>query len=246
MSIQSDRELEKLRAIGRIVAEALRAMAGMVRPGVTTAEVDEAGEKVLAGHGAVSAPKKTYRFPGAACISVNDEAIHGIPGPRVIREGDLVKLDVAAGKDGFFADAAITVAVPPVSAAARALTSCAERAFRKALDVARPGVRICEIGRAVEQETKRCGFEVMREFVGHGIGRAIHEPPNVPNYYEPRARQRLTEGLVITIEPIVAAGWGRGLLQEDGWTFKTADGRLAAHYEHTVVITRGEPIVLTV
>jgi len=245
MSIRGHHELNKLRTIGRIVRLALERTRAAVRPGVTTRELEEIGARVLAEHGAESAPPKVYGFPGALCISVNDEAIHGIPGDRVIREGDLVKLDLVAEKDGFFADAAVTVPAGAVSPQARALARCAERAFDAATLAATAGNRVYEIGRAVERETRRSGFQVMRELCGHGVGRAIHEPPTVPNYHDPRHRTRLTEGLVITIEPIIAAGSGRGELQPDRWTIRTADRTLSAHYEHTVVITRGAPILLT-
>jgi methionyl aminopeptidase len=245
MSIKSHAELDKLKAIGRIVRLSLEAAAAAVRPGVTTAELNDTGARVLAGHGAESAPPKVYNFPGALCISVNDEAIHGIPGGRTIEAGDLVKLDLVAEKDGYFADAAVTVRAGDVSPEADRLACCAESAFQRALRVARAGYRVHDIGREVELEAKRRGFSVMRELCGHGVGRTIHEPPNVPNYYDPAQRTRLTEGLVITIEPILAAGQGRGRLQRDGWTIRTSDGSLSAHYEHTVVVTRGAPILLT-
>jgi methionyl aminopeptidase len=186
-----------------------------------------------------------YGFPGALCISVNDEAIHGIPGDRVLQSGDLVKLDLVAEKDGFYADAAVTVPAGPVSVTAEALAHCAERAFFLALPAARAGNRVYEIGRAVDRETRRRGFRVLRELCGHGVGRTIHEPPSVPNYYESRLRARLTEGLVITIEPIISAGSGESVLQRDRWTIRTADGSLSAHHEHTIVITKGAPILLT-
>ncbi len=245
MSIRSQAQFEKLRAIGRIVRLTLDRVAAAVRPGVSTGELDEIGARALAEQGAESAPPKVYNFPGALCISVNEEAIHGIPGERRIREGDLVKLDLVAEKDGYFADAAVTVGAGPASANAVALARCAESAFHLAALAARGGNRVFDIGRAVERETHRCGFEVMRELCGHGVGRTIHEAPSIPNYHDPRFRTRLTEGLVITIEPIVSAGSGVGILQRDGWTIRTADGSLSAHYEHTVVITRGEPILLT-
>ena len=245
MSIRSNAEFEKLRAIGAIVARALRAMAEGTVAGVTTAELNEVGARVLDAHGAHSAPPAVYGFPGEVCISVNDEAMHGIPRDRMIRPGDLVKLDLVAEKDGFYADAAVTVSVPPGSEAGRALARCAERAFRQGLTAARMGNRVHEIGKAVEREVKRSGFSVIRQLCGHGVGRTIHEEPSVPNFADPRARKRLTEGLVITIEPVIAAGNGDIQLERDGWTFRTADGTLAAHYEHTVVITRGEPVLLT-
>ena len=273
MSIRNQSQLEKLRAIGKIVRRALDTVAAAVRPGITTAELDAIGARVLAEHGAESAPPKVYGFPGALCISVNDEAIHGVPGPRTIRAGDLVKLDLVAEKDGYFADAAVTIAGGEAGETARALARCAESAFHLAAREARAGNRVCEIGRAVEREARRCGFRVMRELCGHGVGGTIHEPPSVPNFYDPRFRARLTEGLVITVEPIIAAGagdggaggrhfpsgaaiaadeadgtgetWCSGKLQSDKWTIRTSDGSLSAHYEHTLVVTQGAPILLT-
>jgi methionyl aminopeptidase len=245
MSIRTQAELEKLRIIGRIVRRALDACAAGVRPGVTTRELDEIGARVLAENGAESAPPKVYGFPGALCISVNDEAIHGIPGDRVLREGDLVKLDLVAEKDGYFADSAVTVAVGAVSPAASALMRCAESAFQLGAKAARAGNRVYDIGRAVESEAHRCGFRVLRELCGHGVGRTIHESPSIPNYHDPRFKTRLTEGLVITIEPILAESTRQGELQDDRWTIRTADGSLSAHYEHTVVITKGAPVLLT-
>ncbi len=245
MSITSQAELDALRMIGRIVRKALDTMAAAVRPGLTTAELDAIGKRVLVENGAESAPPKVYGFPGWVCISVNDEAIHGIPGDRILRPGDLVKLDLVAEKQGFMADAAVTLGVERVSGTASALMRCAERALRQATNVARVGYRLDHIGAAVEREVTRRGFRVMRAFGGHGVGRTIHEAPAVPNYADPSCRQPLTEGLVITIEPIISAGTPWGRLQPDGWTVRTADGSLAAHYEHTLVITQREPILLT-
>jgi len=245
MSIQSENELQQLRMVGGIVRLALNAMSAAVEPGVTTAQLDAVCAKVLAENGAISAPKKVYGFPGAACISVNDEVVHGVPGARVLHEGDLVKLDVTAEKDGFFADAAVTVRVGAVSTAADSLVRCAESAFRQAMRVTRAGYRIYEIGRAVEREVRRNGFSVLREYCGHGVGRTIHEYPTVPNYLDLNYRARLTDGLVVAIEPIIAAGGSRTTVDRDRWTVRTADHSLAAHYEHTVVITRGEPVLVT-
>ena len=245
MSIRNRTQFEKLRAIGKIVRQALDQAAAAVRPGVTTLDLDAVGARVLAAHGAESAPPKVYGFPGALCISVNDQAIHGIPGGRVLEPGDLVKLDLVAEKDGFYADAAVTVPVGEVSETARALVRCAESAFHLAARTATAGGRVCDIGRAVERETSRSGFHVLRELCGHGVGQTIHEPPSIPNYHDPRFHARLTEGLVITIEPIIAAGTGKSVLQPDRWTISTADGSLSAHYEHTVVITKDRPILLT-
>jgi len=234
-----------MRAAGTVVRLMIEAMRQAVRPGLTTAELDEVGAGVMREHGAKSAPAMVYNFPGTNCISVNEEAVHGIPGARVLRDGDLVKLDVTVEKDGFMADAAVTVPVGNVSEEKQKLIACAERAFAKAMLVARAGFRVSEIGRVVEREVRRNGFSVIRDLGGHGIGRTIHEPPRVPNYPDPEARQVLTEGLVITVEPIIAAGSGESFVAADGWTVRTADGRPSAHHEHTLVVTKGEPILLT-
>lgn len=245
MSINSPDELDKLRACGRIVAKALRAMAVAVRPGVTTAELSAIASKILDENGAQSSPPLVYKFPGDVCISINDEVVHGVPGPRVVQPGDLVKLDLTAVKDGYHTDSAVTVQVPPAQEQSRALAHCAERAFRQALHAARAGNRTRDIGRAVEREVRRRGFHVIPELGGHGVGRTIHEEPSVPNFAAPGARDVLTEGLVITIEPIISVGTGRITHDADGWTVRTADRSLSAHYEHTVVITKHDPILLT-
>src|ERR1700740_2665306 len=208
MSINGPDELRGMRAAGAVVRQILEAMKCCVRPGVTTAELDEIGAGVMQQQRARSAPALVYQFPGASCISVNEEAVHGIPGKRALQSGDLVKLDVTIEKDGFMADAAITVPVGEVSEERRHLADCAERAFMKAMLVARAGFRVSEIGRVVEREVRRSGFSVIRDLSGHGIGRTIHEEPRVPNFPDPHANQILTEGLVITVEPIIAAGSG--------------------------------------
>ncbi|HEX2224349.1 MAG TPA: type I methionyl aminopeptidase [Thermoanaerobaculia bacterium] len=249
MSIDSEKDLEGLRRIGRIVRLALEAMRKRVRPGVTTGELDEVGAEVLAKNGARSAPNLVYDFPRSICISVNDEAVHGIPGDRALAPGDVLKLDTTAEKDGYMADAAITVVVPPAPETARRLAACAQEAFFQAMKAARVGNRVNDIGRAVEAEVRRQGFSVLRDLSGHGIGRSIHEEPSVPNYYDPYSRHPLTEGLVLAVEPIISAGTSarsaRTVTDADGWTVRTADGSLAAHFEHTIVITRGRPILLT-
>ena len=245
MSITGPDELAGMRAAGAIVRRMLEAMKRAVRSGITTAELDEVGAIVMREHGAQSAPQLVYKFPGVNCISLNDEAVHGIPANREVQAGDLVKLDVTIEKDGFMADAAETVGVGKVSEEGQRLIACAERAFTKAMLVARVGFRVSDIGRVVEREVRRSGFSVIRDLGGHGIGRTIHEEPRVPNYADPQANQVLTEGLVITVEPIIAAGSGRAVVAKDGWTVRTADRRPSAHYEHTLVVTRREPILLT-
>lgn len=245
MSIDGEHDLAGLKAIGGIVAAVLRAMKAEVRPGITTAELDAIAAREFARHGAASSPRRVYDFPGETCISVNDEVVHGIPGGRALQAGDIVKLDVTAEKDGYVADACVSVAVAEVDEQSRRLIACAERAFRKAMKVTRAGNRVNDIGRAVENEVLRCGFSVVRELCGHGVGRTIHEDPQVPNYYDPMAQRRLTKGMVITVEPIIVAGRGAVSTADDGWTVRTLDGSRAAHYEHTLVITDAAPILVT-
>jgi len=246
MSIQSAEELEALKRVGCVVALALREMRRATRPGVTTAELDAVGSAVLEQHGARSAPQLVYQFPGINCISLNDEAVHGIPGPRAVRDGDLVKLDVTAELDGYIADAAVTVALPGAGARERRLASCAESALGKAINAARAGRPVYEIGRAIDREVRGQGFHVLRELHGHGVGRTIHEPPSVPQWEDRTYSQPLTEGLVFTIEPIIAVATRQTRPSGDGWTIVTADGSLSAHFEHTVVIRdEAAPLVLT-
>jgi methionyl aminopeptidase len=245
MSINEPDDMVGMRAAGLVVRLMLAAMKNAVQPGITTGELDDVGAGLMRQHGARSAPALVYKFPGVSCISVNEEAVHGIPGRRALAAGDLVKLDVTIEKDGFMADAAVTVPVGEVSDERSRLIACAERAFAKAMLVARAGFRVWEIGRAVEREVRRSGFFVIRDLGGHGIGRTIHEEPRVPNYADRAADQILTEGLVITVEPIIAAGTGVAFVARDKWTMVTADHSASAHYEHTLVITKGEPMLLT-
>jgi methionyl aminopeptidase len=245
MSIASETDWAGLRRVGEIVRLTLDALERNLRPGVPTGELDRIAARILREHGARSAPALAYGFPGTVLISINDQVVHGVPGTRRVRRYDLVKLDVTVEKDGYVADAARTVLVEGGSSQARRLRACVMDAFNTSLGVARAGNRVSEIGRAVEHEVRRHGFTVIRGLAGHGIGRAIHEPPSVPNYYEARQTDMLTEGLVLTIEPIICAGSERIVEERDGWTIRTRDGSLSAHHEHTIVITQGEPVILT-
>jgi len=245
MSIETPEELAALSRIGRVVGLTIERVKEEVRPGVTTAELDAVGEAFLAKQGATPAPRQVYGFPGAIMISVNDEVVHTVPGPRRIAPGDLVKIDITASLDGFFADAAATVIVPPASPTARRLASCVHAAFAEGARAARAGAPLNEVGRRVEAEVRRRGFTVLRELHGHGIGRTIHEAPAVANYYDPLKRERLIEGQVLTLEPLISAGGGKTVMASDRWTIRTLDGSLAAHHEHTMVITRGRPILVT-
>ena len=245
MSIKTPEELEGMKAAGRIVRKMLSAMKQAARSGIATGELDHIGAEVMREYGARSAPALVYGFPGVSCISVNEEIVHGIPGKRRLRDGDLLKLDVTIEKDGYMADAAETVVIGNASQIGQRLATCAERAFTAALSAARAGNRVGEIGRAVEAEVRRSGFFVIHQLCGHGIGRTIHEKPSVPNFADPEARQILTKGLVITIEPIIGSQSSGAFLSRDGWTMRTPDRGLAAHYEHTLMITDGEPLLLT-
>jgi methionyl aminopeptidase len=245
MSIESAADLDGLRDVGRITRQTLDVLERHVRAGVTTADLDRVAANVFAGEGARSAPALVYDIPANVLISVNDEVVHGLPGPRRLERGDLVKLDVTVEKNGYIADAARSVIVGAGTDTARRLVACARAAFRAGLAVARAGTRVNESGRAVDREVRRHGFRVVQGLTGHGVGRTIHEAPTVPNHYDPWQRDVLSEGLVLTIEPMISAGSSVPIEDGNGWTIRTRDGSLAAHYEHTLVITRGEPMILT-
>lgn len=245
MSVQTPEELAALRAAGRVVAEALQSMRRAVRPGVTTGELDAVAGLVFQRAGARSGPQLDYGFPGVTCISVNDEAVHGVPGPRRLRDGDLVKLDVTAELDGFYADACVTVGVGRARARDRGLVATAQRALSSGIRAALVGAPLNAIGSAVEETVVADGHAVCKALTGHGIGRRIHEEPHVPNHYVAQLAQPLTDGLVLTIEPIISAGSGEVRATSDGWSLRTSDGAQSAHVEHTVVVREGAPLVLT-
>jgi methionyl aminopeptidase len=245
VSIETPEELEHLKAAGRVVADAIAAMRAQVRPGVSTLELDAVGARVFADAGARSGPRLDYGFPGTNCISVNDEAVHGIPSRRRLQRGDLVKLDVTAELDGYYADACVSIPVADASRLTVKLAAASRTALNRALHTARAGVPINHLGRAIQSSVQADGYSVCADLMGHGIGRRIHEPPNIPNYDAAGCDQPLTEGLVITIEPIIAAGRGQVREAGDGWTIKTRDATRSAHSEHTIVITTGAPLILT-
>jgi methionyl aminopeptidase len=245
MTLNSTGDLSGLRRAGAVVAEALQAMEAAVRPGIRTEELDAIAERIFRRHGARSAPQLAYDFPGVTCISVNEQIVHGIPGERMVEPRDVVKLDVTAELDGYVADAAVTVLVPPAQPAGRRLRKCVRRAFERAWRVARAGLPVSELGRAVEEEVRKWDCAVVRELRGHGVGRAIHEPPSIPNYYSPLTEGQLHEGLVIALEPIVSETPARIVEEADGWTLRTHNRTLAAHYEHTIVITAAGAEIVT-
>jgi methionyl aminopeptidase len=245
VTIRSEAELAGLRRAGAVVRDALRALERRVEPGMTTRDLDALCARELARRGAEPTPARVLGFPGSLCISVNDEAVHGVPGPRRVERGDLVKLDLVATLDGFVADSALTVCVPPVAPPARALARAARGALETAIATVRAGLALRALGRAIERAVRRAGFRVIHEVGGHGVGRAIHEEPHVSNFDDPRAEGRLHEGLVLAIEPIVTSGAGHLVESGDGWTLCTSDRAPVAHAEHTLVVTRSAPIVVT-
>lgn len=245
MSIECQADLEGITIAGRVVAETLRAMEEATEAGIATRDLDDIGATVLQSHGARSAPQHFYGCPTVTLISVNDEIVHGLPGSRKLRAGDVVKLDVTADVDGYIADAATTVVLPGASENALRLRECAISAFDAAVAVARAGRRVAAIGGAVEREVSFHGFHVLRELSGHGVGRMIHEEPTVPNFFDPLQRDMLTEGLVLTIEPLISERRTGIVEGNDGWTLRTRNGCLAVHYEHTMIITKGAPVIVT-
>jgi methionyl aminopeptidase len=245
MSIEQPEDLEGMRRAGEVVRDTLATLSTAVQPGVTTLDLDRLAQRIFDRYGARSAPRDSYGFPGTVLISVNDEAVHGIPGRRRLEPGDVVSLDVTPELNGFIADAATTLIVPPASKTARKLVRSARRALEAALATARHGTPLRELGRTVERRVRRDGFEVVRSLAGHGVGRAIHEEPNIWNFAHPLEGGRLHAGQVITIEPIIAAGSGEVVESADGWTVRTRDGSLSAHVEHTLLVTHGAPRVLT-
>jgi methionyl aminopeptidase len=245
MSVDEPEQLAGLQRAGRLVAATLALLRDAVRPGVTTGQLDAIAAGHFALHGARSGPILTYDYPGSICVSVDDQVVHGIPGRRVLRAGELVKLDVAAELEGYHADAAITVAVGSVGRDAERLVAATRAGLSAGIRAAQPGATLRDVGVAIERTVRARGLHVIRELTGHGIGRRMHEDPTVFNWGAPAATQVLEPGLVFTIEPMVAAGNTRIVLERDGWTVRTADRSLSAHEEHTIMVSEGGPVVLT-
>ena len=243
--VKSEREIELMRRAGKITAAA-RALAGeMVKPGVTTREIDKAVFHFIRSQGAEPSFLNYNGYPASVCVSVNDEIIHGIPGPRVLKEGDIVSVDVGAYIGGFHGDCAGTYPCGQVSDEALRLIRVTQQSFFEGIKYAREGYRLSDISAAVQAYVEANGFSVVREYVGHGIGHQMHEAPEVPNYGKPGHGPRLLRGMTIAVEPMVNAGTAAIRQMPDGWTVRTADGKNAAHYENTVLITDGEPELLT-
>ena len=245
ITLKSSHEIDLMRRSGKITAAA-RALAGeMVKPGVTTQEINDAVERFIRKQGAVPSFLHYNGYPASACISVNDEIIHGIPGKRVLREGDIVSVDVGAYIGGFHGDCAATFPCGRISPEAQRLIDVTRQSFFEGIRFAREGQRLQDVSAAVQAYVEQNGFSVVREYVGHGVGAKMHESPEIPNYGRPGHGPRLLRGMTLAIEPMVNAGAAAIHQLSDGWTVKTADGKWAAHYENTILITDGEPEILT-
>jgi methionyl aminopeptidase len=246
MTAETEQDIESLRRVGSIVAQVLHDMLAAIEPGMTTAELDGIGSDLLARHGVRSAPQLMYNFPGATCISVNEQAAHGVPGSRVIEPGDVVNVDVSAELDGYFADTGGTRVVPPSTPLKDRLCRATKLALREAMKEIRAGNRINRIGLAVQRVAKAQRFRIIRNLAGHGIGRSLHEEPeSILGYYEPHDQRVLHEGMVIAVEPFLSIKSTMVQEADDGWTLVGTPGNLSAQFEHTMIVTRGEPIVLT-
>ena len=246
ISIKSAPEIEKMRAAGRLTAQARKLAGSLVRPGITTMEIDKAVRRFIESHGAKPSFLGLYGFPGSACISVNEVVIHGLPSSRKLQEGDIVSIDVGAYLDGFHGDCAATFPCGEVSEEARKLIDVTRQSFFEGIKNARVGYRVSDVGHGVQQYVESFGFGVVRDFVGHGVGRKLHEAPEVPNFGAAGHGPRFQPGMVIAVEPRVCAGDWHVKNLDGNWTTVSVDGSLAAHYENTILITDGEPELLTV
>ena len=243
--IKTEKEIDLMRQAGKIVAETLLLVEKKVKPGVTTAELDRIAEEFITKHGAKPSFKGLYGFPASLCISVNDQVVHGIPGDYVLKEGDIISVDCGAEINGFHGDAARTFAVGEISEDARKLIEVTEESFFKGLEVAIAGNKLTDISHNIQKHIEANGFSVVRDFVGHGIGKAVHEDPEVPNFGRPGRGPKLVAGMALAIEPMVNMGTYRVKTAGDDWTVVTADKSLSAHYENTVVILPDGPEILT-
>ena len=245
INLKSEKEIALMRRAGKITAAARALARDMVKPGVTTQQIDKAVFQFIKSQGAVPSFLNYHGYPGSACISVNDEVIHGIPGKRVLKEGDIVSVDVGAYIGGFHGDCAGTYPCGQVSDEAMDLIRVTQQSFFEGIRYAREGHRLGDISAAIQSYVESHGYSIVREYVGHGIGRALHEAPEVPNFGESGRGPRLLRGMTLAVEPMVNAGGAAILNMADGWTVKTADGKYSAHYENTILITDGEPELLT-
>jgi methionyl aminopeptidase len=246
MTADSERDIQYLKAIGRVVAMALKKMMKEALPGITTAELDAIGSEFLKKEGATSAPQAMYKFPGATCISISPVIAHGIPGDHVLKEGELINIDVSAELDGYFADTGASMVVSTHIPAYEKMLEATRSALAKAVHAAKAGELLNTIGKTIQQEASQHGFNVIYDLTGHGIGRQLHEKPSsIYNFYKADDRRVLNEGLVLAIEPFLTTGKGHVVEKKDGWSLQTIDKTVAAQFEHTIIVTKNEPIILT-
>ncbi len=246
MSVENEDDLIGLRRVGRVVADTIKLMLASARSGMSKRELDELAREHFEAQGARSAPELTYDFPGATCISLNHEIAHGIPGDKKIRPGDLLNVDVSLELDGYFADSGATTVIEPRRAELQRLVTASEDILSEALGAIRAGNRLNRIGSVIEAGAKKRGYKVIRNLAGHGVGRGLHEEPHdIVNYKDPSDRRLATEGLVLAVETFISTGAEYAREADDGWTLRTPDRSYTAQFEHTVVITRGEPLILT-
>ena len=245
ITIKSPQDIERMRQAGKVVEETLNLLGRSVRVGITTEELDRIADAYIRSQGAYPTFLNYNGYPKSVCISVNEEVVHGIPGKRRIKDGDIVSCDVGATLNGFVGDAARTFLVGNVAPETQELVKVTRECFLEALKFCRVGYRISDISKAVQIHAESHGYGVVRELVGHDVGRKLHEDPEVPNFYSPRARQRLEAGMTIAIEPMINLGTAKVWQLDDGWTVTTQDGKPSAHYENSVAITDGDPILLT-
>ena len=243
--IKSNKEIALMRSAGKIVAETLLLVEEKVRPGITTAELDRIAEEFITKHGAKPSFKGLYGFPASLCISVNEQVVHGIPGGYVLKDGDIISVDCGANINGFHGDAARTFGVGNISEEANKLINVTKESFFKGIEYAKVGNRLTDISHGIQSYVEASGFSVVRDFVGHGIGRVVHEDPEVPNYGRPGRGPKLVEGMALAIEPMVNVGSYKVKTLSDDWTVVTSDGSLSAHYENTIVILPDGPEILT-
>lgn len=246
MTADSEKDIRHLKTVGRIVALTLKKMMKHAQPGVTTAELDAIGAEFLAKEGAHSAPQAIYNFPGATCISIAPVIAHGIPGDHVLREGELINIDVSAELDGYFADTGASMVVAKRIPEIERMLEAAKSALNKAVRAAKAGEPLNAIGKAIQSEARRKGFNVICDLTGHGIGKSLHEDPSaIYNFDKPDERRIIREGWVLAIEPFLTTGRGRVAEEKDRWSLRTADRTAAAQFEHTIIVTKNEPIILT-
>ncbi len=246
MIATSEKDIQGLKAVGHICALTLQKMMEEAKPGMTTGELDDIGSDFLKKAGAMSAPQVMYRFPGATCISISPIIAHGIPGDHVLKEGELINIDVSAEMDGYFGDTGASMVVAKHIPEYEKMLAATKSALAKAIQVAKAGQPLNLIGKAIQDEAKRNGFNVIYDLTGHGIGRKLHDQPStVHNFYKPDERFILTEGLVLAIEPFLTTGKGHVVEKKDGWSLQTIDKTIAAQFEHTIIVTKNEPIILT-